>query len=89
MIVACSITGSRETCDAEGEDVTLDKLVNTTCYRCLCKVNKSHEWGLLVEEKKIKEVGVEGTRKVTHDRSHMRIPVRRLRVIMRRGNAVR
>ncbi|GAB1861165.1 BMP-binding endothelial regulator protein [Camponotus japonicus] len=31
-----SIIGSRETCDTEGEDVTV-KIVNTKCFRCICK----------------------------------------------------
>ncbi|RLU25530.1 hypothetical protein DMN91_001686 [Ooceraea biroi] len=32
-----SIVGRRETCDLEGEDVTVDKILNTSCYRCICK----------------------------------------------------
>nr|XP_033206854.1 BMP-binding endothelial regulator protein [Bombus vancouverensis nearcticus] len=32
-----SIIGSRETCDIEGEDFTVDKIPNTRCFNCLCK----------------------------------------------------
>ncbi|CAL7941622.1 unnamed protein product [Xylocopa violacea] len=32
-----SIIGSRETCDVEGEDFTVDKIPNTRCFNCLCK----------------------------------------------------
>ncbi|XP_011862460.1 PREDICTED: BMP-binding endothelial regulator protein isoform X1 [Vollenhovia emeryi] len=32
-----SIIGSRETCDIEGEDITVDKILNTSCFRCICK----------------------------------------------------
>lgn len=31
-------TGSRETCDIEGEDFTVDKIPNTRCFNCICKV---------------------------------------------------
>ena len=33
------LPGSRETCDIEGEDFTVDKIPNTRCFNCLCKVN--------------------------------------------------
>ncbi|XP_076244134.1 crosveinless 2-secreting protein [Calliopsis andreniformis] len=32
-----SIIGSRETCDVEGEDFTVDKIPNTKCFNCICK----------------------------------------------------
>ncbi|XP_032689367.1 BMP-binding endothelial regulator protein-like [Odontomachus brunneus] len=32
-----SIIGSRETCDIEGEDFTVDKIPNTRCFNCICK----------------------------------------------------
>ncbi|XP_015182767.1 PREDICTED: BMP-binding endothelial regulator protein isoform X1 [Polistes dominula] len=32
-----SIKGSRETCDIEGEDFTVDKIPNTRCFTCICK----------------------------------------------------
>lgn len=32
-----SIIGSRETCEVEGEDFTVDKIPNTRCFNCLCK----------------------------------------------------
>ncbi|XP_058789395.1 protein PTHB1-like isoform X2 [Phymastichus coffea] len=32
-----SIKGSRETCDVEGEDFTVDKIPNTKCFNCICK----------------------------------------------------
>ncbi|KAL6448316.1 hypothetical protein ACFW04_000340 [Cataglyphis niger] len=35
--VSESIRGSRETCDIEGDDVTLDKIPNTRCFHCICK----------------------------------------------------
>ncbi|XP_063974418.1 BMP-binding endothelial regulator protein [Diachasmimorpha longicaudata] len=37
--VSESIIGSRETCDVEGEDFTVDKIprVNTKCFNCICK----------------------------------------------------
>lgn len=43
-----SIIGSRETCDVEGEDFTVDKIPNTKCFNCICKngfveCRKQHE----------------------------------------------
>lgn len=38
-----SIAGSRETCDIEGDDVTVDKIPNTRCFHCICKVNLVHQ----------------------------------------------
>ncbi|XP_057336136.1 BMP-binding endothelial regulator protein isoform X1 [Microplitis mediator] len=35
--VSESIIGSRETCDIEGEDFTVDKIPNTRCFSCICK----------------------------------------------------
>ncbi|XP_011501241.1 PREDICTED: BMP-binding endothelial regulator protein [Ceratosolen solmsi marchali] len=35
--VSESIKGSRETCDIEGEDFTVDKIPNTKCFNCICK----------------------------------------------------
>lgn len=32
-----TIRGSRETCDVEGDDITVDKILNTSCFRCICK----------------------------------------------------
>ncbi|XP_034945608.1 BMP-binding endothelial regulator protein isoform X2 [Chelonus insularis] len=32
-----SIIGSRETCEIEGEDFTVDKIPNTRCFSCICK----------------------------------------------------
>ncbi|XP_014213427.1 BMP-binding endothelial regulator protein [Copidosoma floridanum] len=32
-----SIKGSRETCEVEGEDFTVDKIPNTKCFNCICK----------------------------------------------------
>ena len=37
------LAGSRETCDIEGEDFTVDKIPNTRCFNCLCKVNEG-DW---------------------------------------------
>lgn len=34
------LPGSRETCEVEGEDFTVDKIPNTRCFNCLCKVKK-------------------------------------------------
>ncbi|XP_060816792.1 BMP-binding endothelial regulator protein isoform X2 [Bombus pascuorum] len=31
------VSRSRETCDIEGEDFTVDKIPNTRCFNCLCK----------------------------------------------------
>ncbi|XP_043270107.1 BMP-binding endothelial regulator protein isoform X2 [Venturia canescens] len=35
--VSESIIGSRETCDIEGEDFTVDKIPDTRCFTCICK----------------------------------------------------
>lgn len=41
IVIATSVLpGSRETCDVEGEDFTVDKIPNTRCFNCLCKVKK-------------------------------------------------
>ncbi|PBC32458.1 Kielin/chordin protein [Apis cerana cerana] len=38
IVIATSVLpGSRETCDVEGEDFTVDKIPNTRCFNCLCK----------------------------------------------------
>lgn len=44
IVIATSVLpGSRETCDVEGEDFTVDKIPNTRCFNCLCKVKKKKE----------------------------------------------
>ncbi|KYN07286.1 BMP-binding endothelial regulator protein, partial [Cyphomyrmex costatus] len=37
VTVFASHSRSRETCDIEGEDITVDKILNTSCFRCICK----------------------------------------------------
>lgn len=37
------LPGSRETCEVEGEDFTVDKIPNTRCFNCLCKVKKKEK----------------------------------------------
>ncbi|XP_020711309.2 BMP-binding endothelial regulator protein [Athalia rosae] len=35
--VSESIIGTRQTCDVEGEEVTVDKIPNSKCFSCICK----------------------------------------------------
>ncbi|XP_012224763.1 BMP-binding endothelial regulator protein isoform X2 [Linepithema humile] len=32
-----SLIGNRETCETEGEEIIVDKILNTSCFRCICK----------------------------------------------------
>lgn len=37
IAVSESIKGTRQTCDVEGEEVTVDKIPNSKCFSCICK----------------------------------------------------